>query len=85
MLKHEKPFKCGQPGCTRAQGFITVNDLNRHLKSVHKLKMDCKTKSYRCASTKCRNPDKEWPRLDNFKQHILRMHRDEDVQDLINR
>ena len=85
MLKHEKPFKCTQQGCSRTQGFITVNDLNRHLKSVHKVKVNCRTRTFKCASTKCRNPDKEWPRLDNFKQHIIRMHPDENVQELIER
>lgn len=85
MLKHEKPFRCTQPGCSRTQGFITVNDLNRHLKSVHKVKVNCRTRSFKCASAKCRNPDKEWPRLDNFKQHIIRMHPDENLQDLIDR
>ena len=44
-----------------------------------------KTKSYKCASASCKNPGKEWPRLDNFKQHLVRMHAGEDVQDLIDR
>ncbi|KAK7554845.1 hypothetical protein IWX91DRAFT_132620 [Phyllosticta citricarpa] len=35
--KHCKPFTCSVPGCVRGKtlGFTTVNDLNRHKKSVH--------------------------------------------------
>ncbi|KAK7520116.1 hypothetical protein IWZ03DRAFT_358236 [Phyllosticta citriasiana] len=35
--KHCKPFTCSVPGCARGKnlGFTTVNDLNRHKKSVH--------------------------------------------------
>lgn len=85
MLKHEKPHRCDIRGCTRTEGFITINDLQRHKKSVHKIGVDSITKSYKCASSKCKSPEKLWPRLDNFKQHILRMHKDEDVSILIQR
>jgi hypothetical protein len=85
MLKHQKPHRCEIAGCNRTMGFTTVNDLIRHQKSVHKLDLKGKTKSYKCAAIDCRNPDKEWPRLDNFKQHIIRMHPNEDVQELIER
>jgi hypothetical protein len=37
MLEHEKPFKCSQPGCSQTQGFIDVNNLNRHIQSVHQI------------------------------------------------
>lgn len=75
---------CTELGCKRAtQGFTTVNDLDRHKKSVHKIGV--LNKSYQCASELCRNKDKIWPRLDNFKQHIERMHKDEDELDLIKR
>lgn len=84
MLRHNKPFKCHVPGCRRGgKGFTTVNDLNRHKKSVHRI--GALENSYQCASEHCRNREKIWPRLDNFKQHIHRMHKDEDEQDLIRR
>jgi hypothetical protein len=84
MLKHDKPFKCLEPNCKRGdQGFTTINDLDRHKKSVHRIGMD--KKSYRCAAAKCMKKEKIWPRLDNFKQHVSRMHRDEDEIDLIKR
>ena len=69
MLKHEKPHICDIPGCSRTTGFGTVNDLNRHKKSVHKIGLTTITKSFKCAAAGCKNADKIWPRLDNFKQH----------------
>jgi hypothetical protein len=83
-LKHEKPFKCDRPKCKRRdQGFTTVNDLDRHKKSVHRVGL--LQKSYQCASESCRNKEKIWPRLDNFKQHIERMHKGEHMNDLVKR
>jgi hypothetical protein len=75
---------CKEPGCKReGQGFTTINDLVRHKKSVHRIGL--LKKSYQCASDSCRNKEKIWPRLDNFKQHIERMHKGEDDLDLIKR
>jgi hypothetical protein len=83
-LRHDKPFMCDVLGCKRVgQGFTTVNDLDRHKKSVHRVNV--LAKSYQCASKTCRNKEKLWPRLDNFKQHIERMHKEEDYIDLIKR
>lgn len=84
LLKHQKPFVCDYSNCKRAgQGFTTVNDLDRHKKSVHRIGLP--SKSYQCASKTCRNKEKIWPRLDNFKQHVERMHPEEDEIDLIKR
>ncbi|PSN60810.1 hypothetical protein BS50DRAFT_198419 [Corynespora cassiicola Philippines] len=84
MLKHNKPYVCDISNCRRnGRGFTTVNDLARHKKSVHRI--DVSRNSYQCASENCRNKEKIWPRLDNFKQHIARMHKEEDEQDLIRR
>ncbi|KAL6159510.1 hypothetical protein ACJBU6_01948 [Exserohilum turcicum] len=83
-LKHEKPFKCDAPKCRRTEvGFATVNDLDRHRKSVHSIDLD--HKSYKCAAKNCKSKDKLWPRLDNFKQHVHRMHAEEDAADIIER
>lgn len=85
MTKHIKYFVCDIPRCKRGnKGFSTVNDLDRHKKSVHDVVME-NSKSYQCASPACTNKTKVWPRLDNFKQHINRMHKDEDMYDLIKR
>jgi len=86
MLKHDKPHMCDILPCKRAalgKGFTTINDLDRHKKSVHRIGVN--KDSYQCASENCRNKQKLWPRLDNFKQHISRMHKGEDEADLINR
>jgi hypothetical protein len=83
-LLHDKPFLCDVANCSRNEkGFTTVNDLERHKKSVHRIRLD--EKSYQCASETCRSKEKIWPRLDNFKQHIERTHKGEDVFDLIKR
>ncbi|KAI9819500.1 MAG: hypothetical protein M1827_006948 [Pycnora praestabilis] len=86
ILRHIRPFKCKEPGCTRKDGFSTSNDLDRHKKSVHKILPDHgPNKSYRCSSLSCKNKDKIWPRLDNFRSHLKRMHSQEDVEDLLKR
>lgn len=85
MLKHDKPNRCDIPGCSRVDGFSTINDLQRHKKSKHGIGIDTITTSFKCASPSCKNQAKIWPRRDNFKQHILRMHKNEDVKALISR
>lgn len=84
-LRHEKSHKCDVPQCSRGdRGFGTINDLERHKKSKHGIKPKHGTaKSYRCASKKCEWAPKIWPRLDNFKQHVKRVHRNEDAERLI--
>ena len=85
MLKHEKNFVCTVQGCKRGdKGFSTVNDLDRHKKSVHYIDSH-KTKSYLCAHDDCRGKNKVWPRLDNFKQHIGRMHKGDNEFELVRR
>ncbi|KAF2674588.1 hypothetical protein BT63DRAFT_14795 [Microthyrium microscopicum] len=83
---HNRPYKCDYPGCERApKGFITQNDLDRHKKSKHFNGIFGKTKSFQCVGKNCRNPKKIWPRHDNFKQHVVKMHPNEDVEDVIKR
>ncbi|KAA8569156.1 hypothetical protein EYC84_000825 [Monilinia fructicola] len=76
-LRHKKPFVCNYPGCVRTEGFSTTNDLDRHTKSKHHLATTSKagpTKKYRCVVPGCRSKDKAWPRLDNFRSHLKRVH-----------
>lgn len=40
------------------------------------------SRMYKCFSINCKQREKEWPRLDNFKQHLVRMHRNESVDEL---
>ncbi|KAI9662103.1 MAG: hypothetical protein M1831_002799 [Alyxoria varia] len=85
VLKHDKPFKCNIRGCSRAiEGFTTTNDLDRHNWTKHQIvPRGRKAKVYRCASRHCVERSKEWPRLDNFKQHVERMHKKESLKKLI--
>lgn len=62
---------CQEPGCSRKLGFGTPNDLLRHQQSVH----SADGIKYRCMEGSCETkPPKDWPRADNFKQHLKRMH-----------
>ncbi|KAL9027266.1 MAG: hypothetical protein Q9196_004183 [Gyalolechia fulgens] len=82
--KHEKPFKCDVPGCSKIGGFSTNNDLDRHKKSVHKIMPKNSTdRSFRCAALNCPKKEKIWPRLDNFRQHCFRIHPGEDCDELV--
>jgi hypothetical protein len=83
-LVRPRNFKCDVVGCRRTAGFVTQNDLSRHKRSIHNL-YDNTTLSWRCASVQCRSKEKIWRRLDNFKQHLRRMHPLEDVDHLLQR
>lgn len=75
-LRHTKPFRCEISGCSRTEGFSTTNDLDRHIKSRHPSAAqgpDC-TKRFRCLVLGCKSSEKSWPRLDNFRSHLKRVH-----------
>jgi hypothetical protein len=84
-MRHEKPFKCLQPGCSRKdRGFSTMNDLERHMICVHSINPSRGFgKSYKCFGDNCSKREKEWPRLDNFRQHLTRMHQSQDPEKLV--
>ncbi|KAI4100070.1 MAG: hypothetical protein L6R37_005668 [Teloschistes peruensis] len=76
----ERIHKCNH--CERC--FSTANDLDRHVKSIHKIiPRGGQDKSFRCAAPDCSKKDKIWPRLDNFRQHCLRIHPDENTDELV--
>lgn len=82
--RHRKLFVCDEPNCPRKAGFGTINDLARHKKCVHNKEPERGPKMmYMCFGTNCPRPNKRWPRLDNFKQHLNRMHHDEDEGSLL--
>ncbi|KAL8764282.1 MAG: hypothetical protein Q9194_007124 [Teloschistes cf. exilis] len=81
-LRHDRPYKCDVPRCTKQDGFSTQNDLARHQKSVHGM-VNKNDRSFRCAARNCPKKDKIWPRLDNFRQHCLRIHPDEPCDELV--
>jgi len=53
--------------------FKTVNDLDRHMRSVHKIYEDG-VRYWKCGVGGCSSAEECWPRLDNFKAHVTRMH-----------
>jgi len=67
---------CTVPGCSRTEGFSTTNDLERHIKSKHPSAMSdtAMTKKFRCLVHGCKSKEKSWPRLDNFRSHLKRVH-----------
>ncbi|KAK4168870.1 hypothetical protein QBC43DRAFT_200727 [Cladorrhinum sp. PSN259] len=82
IARHDKPFKCDFPNCPKAkEGFSTKNDLDRHKLCVHKVHMPDRT-LYRCHIHSCRDKTKDWPRQDNFRQHLKRVHRIHEIADL---
>nr|OQO24156.1 hypothetical protein B0A51_06249 [Rachicladosporium sp. CCFEE 5018] len=86
--RRESPFKCPFSPCQeKATGFATTNDLDRHLKSGrHNMPPQKGSgKGYVCSAC-IAPPDSEvkwWPRLDNFKAHIKRRHREMPVDHLV--
>ncbi|PLB37195.1 putative C2H2 finger domain protein [Aspergillus candidus] len=84
--RHKKSFKCDEPNCSRKEGFGTINDLARHKKCVHKQEPERGPKVlYLCFGEDCPRRNKRWPRLDNFRQHLARMHHEEDADALLKR
>ncbi|EPS26002.1 hypothetical protein PDE_00938 [Penicillium oxalicum 114-2] len=82
--RHRKLFKCDEPNCPRKEGFGTINDLARHKKCVHNKEPERGPKMmYLCFGQNCPRPNKMWPRQDNFKQHLSRMHHGEDADALL--
>lgn len=82
VSRHTRPHKCRAGSCEKT--FSTNNDLERHMKSVHKIAPRSGTdKSYRCAALNCSKREKVWPRLDNFRQHCSRIHKGEEIDELV--
>lgn len=74
FARHEPQYFCNIPGCTRGRdGFTTKNDLDRHRKTMHKI-LSPNDRFWKCFYPDCAKTEKVWPRLDNFKAHIVRMH-----------
>ncbi|EEP76650.1 predicted protein [Uncinocarpus reesii 1704] len=84
MDRHEKRFKCDIADCRRREGFATPNDLDRHRKSVHGiLPKHGSVKVFKCFVRGCSKRDKIWPRPDNFRQHLTRVHKGCNVKEMV--
>jgi hypothetical protein len=88
-LRHWKPFACNVPGCER--GFSTTNGLERHTKIKHPSPPFWEmSEKFRCLVPGCKSKNKVWPRLDNFRSHLKRVHQtqlgtEEGIDDMIRR
>ncbi|KAJ2997815.1 hypothetical protein NUW58_g526 [Xylaria curta] len=79
--RHKKPFKCDVKDCPRGnEGFSTTNDLDRHKRSVHPGSQTSGT-FYQCRIHDCKNKKKIWPRADNFKAHLKRVHSQDNLSE----
>ncbi|KAI1126772.1 hypothetical protein F5Y10DRAFT_206511 [Nemania abortiva] len=86
--RHKKPYKCDVKDCPRNEGFSTPNDLARHKESKHP--ETTSGNRYVCTFGPCKNKFKSWPRSDNFKCHLKRVHKianvsSEDLQHYLHR
>ncbi|KAI0601241.1 hypothetical protein F4775DRAFT_582170 [Biscogniauxia sp. FL1348] len=83
--RHTKPHKCPIGECTRhKEGFSTTNDLDRHIRSVHPTEKAAGNR-YQCTLGLCKNKGKIWPRADNFKAHLKRVHREDPSDESLQR
>lgn len=74
MQRHSRPHCCTYANCAKSRrGFSTANDLARHKASVHKEAGI----GYKCQHEDCARAaqPKTWPRKDNFRTHLLKVHR----------
>ena len=85
FARHEPQYFCNIPGCSRSRdGFTTKNDLDRHRKTMHKI-LSPNDRFWKCFYPDCAKTEKVWPRLDNFKAHIVRMHGTQFVTENVSR
>ncbi|RMJ04960.1 hypothetical protein CDV36_014363 [Fusarium kuroshium] len=73
LKAHALPFKCDFQGCPRKVGFSSRNDLDRHKWTVHKV-WSVDGAVFLCPFGTCRQQRKPWPRADNFRAHLGRVH-----------
>lgn len=72
-LKHTRPWRCNVSGCSRIKGFTSKNDLDRHKRTVHS-DQTVSGRAFVCNIGSCAKKTKIWPRADNFRNHLERMH-----------
>ncbi|KAF4991208.1 hypothetical protein FGRMN_7970 [Fusarium graminum] len=72
-LKHSLPWHCNVSGCARDKGFTSKNDLDRHKRTVHGDRT-VSGRTFVCNIGVCAKKSKCWPRADNFRSHLHRIH-----------
>ncbi|KAJ3528017.1 hypothetical protein NM208_g10419 [Fusarium decemcellulare] len=89
VLKHTLPFSCDVQGCSRDKGFTSKNDLDRHKRTVHGDRTVA-GRTFVCPLGPCAKKHKLWPRADNFRSHLQRIHgkryrADDDLSEYVHR
>lgn len=75
MDKHDRPYKCQEPGCEKLQGFTYSGGLLRHQREVHKMHGGTKKALY-CPNVTCkRHTGSGFTRKENLSEHMRRVHR----------
>ncbi|KFX94293.1 hypothetical protein O988_06384 [Pseudogymnoascus sp. VKM F-3808] len=83
--RHRKPYICDYPNCPgsgQGQGFGTVNDLDRHIRSKHR-----ERDVLFCHFSGCQEKGRKFTRSDNFGVHLTRCHgiEKDEVKEIIQR
>lgn len=74
MDKHERPYKCNEPGCDKIQGFTYSGGLLRHQREVHKKNATAREPLF-CPETNCnRSSGTGFTRKENLNEHMRRRH-----------
>ena len=82
MDRHERPYKCEQPGCEMSQGFTYSGGLLRHKREVHKMHLTVKEPLY-CPYPGCnRGGAPGFTRKENLEEHKRRRHMGEPAESL---
>lgn len=74
MDKHDRPYRCQDPGCAKLQGFTYSGGLLRHEREVHGKHGGPKAQLM-CPFPECkRHSGKGFTRKENLNEHVRRVH-----------
>lgn len=80
MDKHDRPYRCPDPGCAKLQGFTYSGGLLRHEREVHGKHGGPKAQLM-CPYQDCkRHNGKGFTRKENLNEHIRRVHQNRPEQ-----
>lgn len=75
--KNGKTYACQIAGCSYQKPFTRQYELTRHLKDLHYIRPSGGDRDfYMCAIAHCSQRTKLWTRVDKFRGHIRKAHRD---------
>ena len=77
MDRHERPYKCREPGCELNPGFTYSGGLLRHQREVHRMHLSTKQPLF-CPFPNCnRSSGTGFTRKENLEEHKRRRHLEE--------